>query len=195
MDINKLKSFPPQTVKPEPGRLLLSEPFLNDGYFRRAVILITEHNKEGSVGFILNKPLDISLSDIVADAPKFDGMMLMGGPVGRDTLHFIHTLGHKISGSKKINDGVYWGGDFEVVKTLISEGKLYPDEIKFFVGYSGWSAKQLEMEVKKNSWFVLPSSAEYIMNQDTSHLWYRILRDMGEEYSAYANYPVDPILN
>jgi putative transcriptional regulator len=195
MELGNFKGYPDQTIPPAPGRILVSEPFLNDNYFKRAVVLITEHNEEGSIGFILNKPIEISLHEVMADSPVFDGLVLMGGPVGRDTLHFIHTMGDQIKGSRKIIEGLYWGGDFDKVKELIQDGKIYPDEIKFFVGYSGWSPNQLEQEIKQHAWFVLPGQIDYIMNHDTSHLWHKILKDQGNDYAEFANYPVDPMLN
>jgi putative transcriptional regulator len=195
MDFSKLRNFPKPLLKPEAGRLLLSEPFLNDGYFKRAVILLTEHNGEGTTGFILNKPMDINFQDIIDESHYFDGTVMIGGPVGRDTLHFVHTLGSKISNTTTLSNAISWGGDFENILDLISKGELYSDEIKFFIGYCGWSPGQLEMEIKNNSWFVFPSKDEYIMNHDTSNLWHKILKDQGEEYAAYSNFPVDPILN
>ena len=119
MELGNFGGYPTQQILPETGRILVAEPFLSDNYFKRSVVLLTEFTPEGSIGFILNKPLDISIQDVMADTPDFDALVLMGGPVGRDTLHFLHTLGDTIQGSRKIMEGIYWGGDFEKIKELI----------------------------------------------------------------------------
>lgn len=195
MEKGNIKGIPEQNLPPLPGRILVSEPFLCDTYFKRSVVLITEHNEEGSLGFILNKPMEINLHDLISDSPPYSGPVHMGGPVGRDSLHFIHTLGNQVNGSRKILEGVFWGGDFDQIKDLIQKGKVNSLEIKFFVGYSGWSPKQLDQEIKQKSWFVLPGKVSYIMESDTNHLWNKILKDQGNVYSEFANYPVDPMLN
>ena len=80
------------------GRVLISEPFLSDHYFRRSVVYLTEHNQEGSFGFVLNKPLEISIKEIVDDFPESDFPISVGGPVANNTVHFMHTLGEMVPG-------------------------------------------------------------------------------------------------
>jgi putative transcriptional regulator len=126
------------------GRVLISEPFLNDTYFKRSVVLLTEHSEEGSIGFVLNKPVDLSVNDVLADFPEIDTEVSIGGPVNTNTIHYIHTLGDLIPNSVKVLDNLFWGGDFEVIKEMISEGRIKGSEIRFFLGYAGWSPKQLE---------------------------------------------------
>ena len=92
---------------PRRGKLLISEPFLGDPFFKRSVILLSEHTREGTVGFILNKPTEIPINDIIEDFPEFDVRVHFGGPVQKDTLHYIHRLGNKLKGSKEIIKGVY----------------------------------------------------------------------------------------
>src|SRR4051812_40076623 len=93
------------------GRLLLSEPFMFDENFKRTVVLVCEHNDDnGTVGLILNKPIELGLNDIVEDFPLFDSKVFLGGPVGTDTLQFLHSLGDKIEDSLQLGEGLYWGG-------------------------------------------------------------------------------------
>ena len=108
----------------EKGNILISEPFLADNYFRRSVVYLTEHNKEGSLGFVLNKPLGIRINEIVDDFPECDLSVTVGGPVSNNTVHYIHTLGALIPDSVEVADGIFWGGDFDLVKQLISEGSV-----------------------------------------------------------------------
>ena len=89
-------------MKPIQGSLLVSEPFLLDSYFKRAVVLLSEHDEKGTLGFILNKPTDVKLNDAVDDFPDFDVPLYFGGPVETDTLFYIHTIGPMLEGAKEI---------------------------------------------------------------------------------------------
>jgi putative transcriptional regulator len=178
------------------GSLLLSEPFMFDENFKRTVVLVCEHNEEnGTVGLILNKPIELRLNDIVEDFPVFDSKVFLGGPVGTDTLQFIHGLGDKIEDSLQLTEGIYWGGNFEQMKIMISSGEIESDEIRFFLGYSGWSAGQLMQEMKVNSWIISPAKKEHIFKTDYNQLWKEVMQGMGGIYNTMASYPENPMLN
>lgn len=187
--------IPFTNIKPSPGKLLIAEPFLDDPYFKRSVVLLTEHNENGSIGFILNKPIEIKLKDAVGELPPIDSNIHLGGPVARETLHFLHTEGELIDGSLEIMKGLFWGGNFETLKKLIEQDKIKPESIKFFVGYSGWEPKQLEQELKLNSWIVLESNINVIMQRNTANLWKDILKEKGNEFGVIADFPQDPNMN
>ena len=125
--------------EPQQGRVLISEPFLLDNYFKRSIVFITEHNAEGTVGFVLNKPVDIPINEIIENFPETRSDLSLGGPVNTNTLHYIHTLGDIIPNSNKVLGNISWGGDFDVVERLIRSGSISPEQIKYFLGYSGWS--------------------------------------------------------
>lgn len=182
-------------LKPAQGALLISEPFLKDYYFRRSVILLAEHDENGSFGLIINKPLEIKINEIVKDFPEFNANVYIGGPVKTDNLFVLHTLGRKIPGSSKIMDGIYWGGDIEVIKSMIEEKKITEKEIRFYIGYSGWDANQLSRELNENSWVVTKLKTEKILRESPGEMWKNILKNMGEDYSMWINYPLDPMMN
>ncbi len=187
--------IPFTNIKPTPGKLLIAEPFLDDPYFKRSVVLLTEHNENGSIGFILNKPIEIKLKDAVGELPPIVSNIHLGGPVARETLHFLHTEGDLIDGSLEIMQGLFWGGNFETLKKLIELDKIKPESVKFFVGYSGWKPEQLEKELKLNSWIVLDGDINNIMKRNTANLWKDILKDMGKEFAVIADFPNDPTMN
>ncbi|MEO8447529.1 MAG: YqgE/AlgH family protein [bacterium] len=176
------------------GKLLLSAPFLGD-VFNRTVILLTEHYTEGSVGFILNKPTDLKLHEVIEDFPEFDAKVFAGGPVQYDSLNFIHKANDVLEGGVEIINGVFWGGNFELLKILISNGSLDPQDFKFFLGYSGWGNGQLENEMKHNSWYLSASSIENIFDNDSPKLWSNVMRSMGKQYGVIASFPEDASLN
>jgi len=182
-------------LEPEVGRILVSEPFLLDSYFKRSVILLGEHGTEGSVGFILNKPTDLTLNDALEDFPPFEMPLYFGGPVQTDTIHFLHTMGDKLEGSKLILPGIYWGGSLEMLKLLIDTNQINKDEIRFFAGYSGWEPSQLDAELKGRTWLVSNCKKDFAFSTEPEELWGQVLRNMGSQYAILANFPEDPSLN
>ena len=177
------------------GRVLISEPFLNDTYFRRSVVLLTEHSEEGSVGFVLNKPIDLAVHDVLSEFPEIDTEVSIGGPVNTNTIHYIHTLGEIIPNSVLVIDNIYWGGDFEIMKELIRTGRIKGSDIRFFLGYAGWSPKQLENELSENAWLVSEMRSENIMQGPGDNLWKEILEKSGDKYKTWVNFPENPGLN
>ncbi len=177
------------------GRLLLSEPYLADPNFERTVILLTEHNEEGSVGFILNKPSESNVSEVMEDLKGLEAQIFIGGPVQQDTLHFIHRCAN-LEDAIELENGIYWGGNFEQLVSMVETGKFLVSDIKFFLGYSGWSPDQLQEELKLNSWIVSDRvSHELIFETLPDQMWKRAMHELGGRFSVYSNYPADPRMN
>ncbi len=186
---------PDENQEPQKGKVLLSEPFLLDNYFKRSIVLITEHNENGTIGFVLNKPVDVNINEVVENFPKIDADVALGGPVSTNTLHYIHTLGDIIPQSVHVLGNIYWGGDFEVVERLISSGNIDKGQIRFFLGYSGWSPNQLQDELAENAWVVGDISSEEVMMPMNKHFWTKTLQRMGKKYEMWANFPENPEMN
>jgi putative transcriptional regulator len=182
-------------IKPAKGKLLLAEPSIQESYFHRSVIFITEHNHEGTVGFTLNKPVNLSLNDLVDDLPTVHDPVFLGGPVSKDNLFFLHTIGASIPDSVQILPGLWWGGDFNVVKQMIEQNKIESGSIRYFIGYSGWESGQLERELEENSWVVAPTQVTEVMDASQTQLWEKILRSMGKDLALLSYFPEDPQLN
>lgn len=180
---------------PGKGKILISEPFLIDPNFKRSIVLLCEHGDEGSVGFILNKPTQVRLNQLLEDFPDFDAPVYFGGPVQINTLQFVHRAGDIIEGTTEIADGLYWGGSFEILKLLIETKKVSPSDFRFFIGYSGWSEGQLEEEMKINSWIVTSTSPDNIFSDEPDKLWGDILKKMGRKFAILASFPEDPSVN
>lgn len=183
------------TLQPQKGRILIAEPFLNDNYFKRSVVLLTEYGKEGTVGFVLNKPIDVAVTDIIEGFPSIDAIVSVGGPVQTNTVHYIHTLGDMIPNSIPVLEGIYWGDDFDVQKELVLTGTCTGSQIRFFVGYSGWRPKQLEGELEQNAWVVAEIKPELIMKYTSESVWKKTLEKLGEKYRIWINTPENPGLN
>ena len=185
----------PEDKVPEKGKILISEPFLPDSFFNRSIVYLTEHSSKGSVGYILNKKLDIKLSDAVTGFEGWEESLNMGGPVSPDTLHYLHNLGHIVPGSIKVESNIYWGGDIDSIRNLIKTGTVESGQIRFFLGYSGWSAGQLERELKENSWVTAKVSPEAIMQSRGSDSWKLVLRSLKKKYRIWADFPDSPDMN
>ena len=163
-----------------------------DANFKRTAILLCDHRPDGTVGFILNRPLNMKINQLVSEFPEFDSEVYFGGPVATDTIHYIHTAGEVIDNSIKVASGIYWGGDFEKLKFLIQAELVKPENIRFFVGYSGWDEGQLADELQVGSWFVTDMHANYLFKSHPSLLWQQITHNIGKNYTVIAQMP-DPI--
>lgn len=185
-----------KNVTPERGNLLVSEPsIIGDDSFSRSVVLLTEFNTEGVVGFILNKPLDYTLDQLIPGISlKLE--VYQGGPVETDNLYFLHNIPDLIPDSHLIEDGIYWGGDFHAVSELLNKGEITGDEIKFFLGYSGWDRTQLENELDSNSWVVVENTDSKNLLSDNMHdIWKKEMKNLGGEYELWSNAPENPSYN
>lgn len=175
--------------------LLIAPPMIHDSNFRRSVVLLCEHSPEGSFGLTLNDPLSASLPDVLPEIGGFPAPLGRGGPVQTDTLHFIHRRGEEIPGTISVSTGIYWGGDFDILKLLIEANNIAIEDIRFFLGYAGWSPGQLQREIEQGGWILVPGSPDAVFSKNASDLWRRVLRDLGGEFAVLANFPEDPRLN
>jgi putative transcriptional regulator len=182
-------------IKPEKGRLLISEPFLPDPNFERTVVLLCEHNEEGSFGFVLNKPSILKVNEVMEDIAVFENIVYVGGPVQQDTLHFIHRNA-EVNNAVEIAGHVFWGGDFENLILLCDTKQISANNIRFFLGYSGWGPGQLDTELEQDSWIVCDFVTDQLLfDTDPQIMWRKALENMGGRFSMYSNYPTDPRLN
>jgi len=182
-------------LQPMKGRILISEPFLTDNYFKRSIVLLTDHSAEGSVGFVLNKPVNMKAHEIMSEFPDSDVIVSLGGPVQTNTLHYLHTMGELIPGSMKVLGNISWGGEFDVVKRLLEAGTLHNENVRFFLGYSGWQANQLDAELNDNAWIVSEIKPEEVMSPMNKHFWNQRLKQMGNKYRMWSNFPENPQMN
>lgn len=182
-------------MDPKKGCLLIAEPLLLDPFFKRTVVFVCEHNEQGTMGFILNKYLDVDFNSLRDDLPTFDGAVAVGGPVQGDNLFYLHTLGDRVEGSVEVAPGIYMGGSYEDIQNLILGGVATSENVRFFIGYSGWGSDQLQEEMGVNSWIVADHTMVDIMNTDDEKLWENTLKKMGKKYEILTHFPEDPSMN
>jgi putative transcriptional regulator len=185
-----LFTISPEDKIPGKGKILISEPFLPDTFFNRTIVYLADHNSEGSVGFILNK-----VCDAISGFDKCGEYLCMGGPVAPDTLHYLHNLGDVIPKSVWVSENIFWGGDIDFIRKMIRTGKILNSQIRFFLGYSGWSAGQLERELKENSWVIAKVNPDIILNNPSGNTWKKVLRGLNNKYRIWADFPESPDMN
>lgn len=182
-------------IDPAAGILLIADPFLKDPNFLRTVVLLCEHQEQGSLGFVLNKQIEQTLDELITDMEGHKLPVYYGGPVQMDTIHFLHQYPHLIPESVKVNNDIYWGGNFESVTALIKNKSIDLNKIKFFIGYSGWSNDQLHGELKEKSWVTVSANRKLVFTTADDEIWKDSLRLLGGEYEMMINFPIDPQLN
>lgn len=177
------------------NKILVAQPYLQDPFFRRSVILMAEHNEEGSIGFVMNKPLKMKVKDLLTNLKEADYPLYHGGPVAQDQLFFIHRLSDKIGESVYIGDEHYWNGNYGDLISLIVKNKIKKNDIKFFIGYSGWGEGQLAGELEHNSWLIADAEYKNLMRDGSSDIWGAELKKMGSKYANLSKFPDDPFMN
>ena len=182
-------------IDPAPGILLIADPFLKDPNFIRTVVFICEHQEQGSFGFVLNKQFEQTLGQLITDLEGHEIPVFFGGPVQPDTIHFLHQYPNLIPDSFKVCKGIYWGGNFETLTTLIKNNSIDLTKIKFFIGYSGWGDGQLNNELKEKSWLTVAATPNLVFNTPCNKVWNGSLQHLGGEYEIMINFPIDPQLN
>jgi putative transcriptional regulator len=179
--------------RPSPGSVLISDPFLDEDFFRRSVILICNHDEEGSFGLVLNNYLNIDLHELEETFPDIQARISVGGPVDTEHLFFIHLFGDQVEASTQIKDNMYFGGDFDQLKELISQDPDGRSKVRFFLGYSGWAKEQLRNELGENSWIVANNITEQeIFDTYNDELWRTCLEKQGERFKAISKFPLNP---
>jgi putative transcriptional regulator len=178
------------------GLLLIAEPsIIGNMSFNRSIILIADHNSKGSIGFILNKPLDLTLQDLFPEI-EINFELYNGGPVEQDNLYYIHKIPDLIPNSIEISDGLYWGGNFQKVIELIKNNKLNPFDIRFFLGYSGWGNNQLNYELRSNTWILSKNIYNnQIIEKVNNSFWKEQMLELGGDYTIWSNAPENPSYN
>ena len=136
------------------GMSLKSTAALNGSFFEHATILLVEHNEEGSIGFVTNKPLEKSLHELIEFNHSKPFPLMDGGPVDKEHLFVLHKRPDLIEGGKQIPNGLYLGGHMDQVIEAINTKGANQEEIQLFIGYCGWDLGELEAEVEEGSWII-----------------------------------------
>ncbi len=182
-------------IQPASGILLIADPFLKDPNFLRTVVFLCEHNAEGSFGFVLNRQYENSLDELIPELEGHKIPVYFGGPVQIDSIHFLHQYPDEIPGGQEVIKGVYWGGDFDAMVDLIKNNAIDSNKIRFYIGYSGWSEGQLDLEITEKTWLTVKATKKLVFHRQYEEIWKDSLKHLGGDYEMMVNFPIDPQLN
>ncbi|MGA4841611.1 YqgE/AlgH family protein [Streptomyces sp. G45] len=190
------------------GRLLVATPALSDPNFDRAVVLLLDHDEEGSLGVVLNRPTPVGVADILegwGDLAGAPGVVFQGGPVSLDSALGVAVIpgeegapgsrprshrGDPI-GFRRVH-GAIGLVDLETPPELLGPAL---GSLRIFAGYAGWGPGQLEDELGDGAWYVVESEPGDVSSPDPERLWRAVLRRQRSELAMVATYPDDPSLN
>ena len=191
-DIFKIQS---NDIQPSRGKVLISEPFLCDDMFSRSVILLVDHTSEGSMGLVMNKQLPVFINEVINEFKYLDDIPLYkGGPIGMDTLFYLHRF-DDIPGALKVSKDLFLNGDFTAIKKRVFQEEDIQSKIRFFVGYSGWEESQLAQEIEENTWIIGKGESSNLFTSDAESMWKETMSKQGSKYETWSRFPLIPIMN
>lgn len=176
------------------GDFLVAAPALRDENFFRSVVLLCVEEEEGAVGLVINRPLEIDVSQFISDL-QGENLLHYGGPVKKDVVSYLHQHGDRVRSALPVLDDVYFSGQFEDMQALMRDNETSYTDCRFFAGFSSWGPGQLDTEIREGSWFVTRGVRDLIFSTNAEDLWSAVLRHMGGEYALLSNFPLDPSLN
>jgi len=153
------------------GSVLISAPSLEDPYFDKVVIYITEYNEKGALGFVMNRLFERKFNELTEFRNSKPFPLYEGGPVEREKLYFIHRIPGFIAPGTPVADGVYYGGHFKQAVEYINTAGDAERNIRLFIGYSGWDAHELEQEIEEGSWLPVKASVTTLFEASEQSLW------------------------
>lgn len=188
------RSGPEPLAGPRVGTLLISEPFNPEPAFKRSVVIISQHNKKGSIGFIINKPTPLKIQDALDNFPDFEAPIYWGGSVHLDSIYYVHSI-KELKGNHKIAEGLYWGGNYQQLIGMIEAKEISQDQIKFLAGYSAWNPDELEQEILAENWWTTQADSYCTLIEEPTVVWGNVLKRMGHVYGIMNDFPEDPGFN
>jgi putative transcriptional regulator len=185
------------------GSLLVATPVLVDPNFARSVVLVVDHDEEGAVGLVLNRPTSLEVSSILpvwAELANSPQVVFEGGPVGSDSALALALLRGSAAEEETGHGGVgmrHLTSDLCLLDLDTDPDDVLPrlEGLRVFAGYAGWAPEQLEDEIDEGSWFVLPTAPGDVFAGQAATLWSDILRRQSGDLRLLATYPADPSLN
>jgi len=182
------------------GHVLIAARHLRDSNFYKTVVLLVEHNDGGAMGLVINRPLDVSVSDALGrhfEMPQSRHHVFSGGPVEPNALLILHNSSECDQEHAAIVPGVYVGTSADIFDRVAAEAASEATEFQFriFSGYSGWGAGQLEEEISRGDWFFMAGDARYVFNGNPYGVWEEVLREFRLRHRILSSEPADPELN
>ena len=182
----------------EKGSLLIANPVLPDPNFSRTVILLCDHDDQGSFGLVINRSTQLKAPDLFLNInilKSYNEKIYLGGPVSRSMVFFLCRSPSAAGKLDEVCSGVYLGSNLETLESLYSSLENPEQDIRFYLGYSGWSGGQLAEEMEQNSWLVQRANEQFIFLDSESLIWPKAVNSLGKKYQYLTKAPVNPQWN
>jgi putative transcriptional regulator len=182
----------------EKGSLLIANPVLPDPNFSRTVILLCDHDEQGSFGLVINRSTHLKAPDLFLNInilKSYNEKIYLGGPVSQSMVFFLCRSPSAAGKLDEICSGVYLGSNLETLESLYSSLENPEQDIRFYLGYSGWSGGQLAEEMEQNSWLVQRANEQFIFLDSENLIWPKAVNSLGEKYQYLMKAPVNPQWN
>ena len=180
------------------GSLLIANPVLPDPNFSRTVILLCNHNEQGSFGLVINRTTKLKAPDLFSNVDilnTYNKKIYLGGPVSQSMVFFLCRSSCGISEFDEICPGVYLGNSLETLQEFYPKIENPEQNIRFYLGYSGWSGGQLAEEMEQNSWLIQNSGEQFVFFDSEAMIWPEVINSLGEKYKYLIKAPVNPQWN
>jgi putative transcriptional regulator len=179
----------------EPGTLIAAAPDLRDPNFMHAVVLMCQHTGEGAYGLVINRPAMVTVDVLLPEHPILSNekmRVFTGGPVGLNTLQFLHCAPESIPGGLDLGRGLWLGGELEALARYVSaHGEEADRQVRMILGYSGWGAGQLEAELATGSWIPATLDRTWVFETDPEIVWRKVIRSLGRRAAGLEDLPPD----
>ena len=182
----------------EKGSLLIANPVLPDPNFSRTVILLCDHDEQGSFGLVINRSTQLKAPDLFLNInilKSYNEKIYLGGPVSQSMVFFLCRSPLASGKLDEVCSGVYLGSNLETLESLYASLENPEQDIRFYLGYSGWSGGQLAEEMEQNSWLVQKANEQFIFLDSESLIWPQAVNSLGEKYQYLTKAPVNPQWN
>jgi len=182
----------------EKGSLLIANPVLPDPNFSRTVILLCDHDDQGSFGLVINRSTQLKAPDLFLNInilKSYNEKIYLGGPVSQSMVFFLCRSPSAAGKLDEVCSGVYLGSNLETLESLYSSLENPEQDIRFYLGYSGWSGGQLAEEMEQNSWLVQRANEQFIFLDSESLIWPKAVNSLGKKYQYLTKAPVNPQWN
>ena len=180
------------------GSLLIANPVLPDPNFSRTVILLCNHNEQGSFGLVINRSAELKAPDLFSSIDilkSYNEKIYIGGPVSQSMVFYLFRSSQDVGDLDEVCSGVYLGSSLETLESLYLDIDYQKENIRFYLGYSGWSGGQLDGEMKQNSWLIQSADEQIVFLDSEDLMWPRAVNSLGEEYQYLTKAPVNPQWN
>ena len=180
------------------GYFLIANPVLPDPNFSRTVVLLCNHDDQGSFGLVINRMAPLNAKEIFEEMgmrKSSSDRIFIGGPVSPSQVFYLCRSKTLLPELEHICDDVYLGMSWELLDNLMIRVEEPEKNIRFYLGYSGWGEGQLEGEMTRLSWLTCQAQSEFVFQENEDGIWANAVKSMGKDYEYLIKAPVNPQWN